>query len=227
MNAQCVRPHINDVAIPGRYAAFRRKSRGLCRDNRKFRVHGPRLRSGHQPAVGLVGPINKCFRNKPEPVALGRVLQLRAGHTDECRPAWRFGDDPRDDISQFAVVTGVVVQRTVRLHMRQPGAKLGSNISEIGHLRCKRAIQRVTAQKAACPAEAITVRIAGVCADGHTVGDRRTDRFRHRVGVAGMPAASNVAARHYREQRRIVRVALAQVRIEIDRRHNQPPPLSL
>ena len=113
----------------------------------------------------------------------------------------------------------IVVERAVRLDVHQPGANLRRDVGERLNLLRQRLIQFRAAHEAALPTKAVPVRVAGMCANCHAVGNSVPDGLRHGLGVTRVTAARNAAAADNRKQLGVFPAAFADIRIEIDAYH--------
>ncbi len=152
-------------------------------------------------------------------MAFGRALQLGMRHPDERRRSWRFSRNSCDHVGKLSVRNRIVVQGAMRLDVRKFRAELRCNVGERRHLFGQRIIKRVTVEEAAFSTEAGAVRVGRMRTDRNAVCYCRAHGGRHALRIARMAATRDVAARDNLQELLIVRIALTQVRIEIDVRH--------
>ena len=95
-------------------------------------------------------------------------------------------------------------------------ARLRGDSAQVGKLALERRLEVRSSHETAAPTESLAVRVRRVRAHGDAgIGSSRHRRC-HRRGVAGVTAAGDVAGTDNPEQRHIGRLALAEVRVEID-----------
>ncbi len=194
--AERIGGYIDDGAVSRRYAPHFSESHSLGGYDRQIAVHGCGFGAGYQGAIRFVRPVDKGFRYELEPMPLGGGLQLGIRHADEGWCAVRFSHDPGNNIGKFRVRYGVVVERTMRFHVGQPGAQLCRNISKARNLIGQSLIQCGAGEVATDATETVAIRVCRMGADANTVDQCSAHGRGHRVCVTRMAAASDIAARY-------------------------------
>jgi hypothetical protein len=105
------------------------------------------------------------------------------------------------------------------------GAKFVRYPAEIIQLRPQCLAQRLTGHETTTAPEALTIRVRGMRADAYAIFERFPYCRLDTCGIPGVTAAGNIAARDYLQQLRVVRIAFAEICVEIDGRHLFLSPL--
>jgi hypothetical protein len=130
----------------------------------------------------------------------------------------------RDRVGEVGAARGHVVERAVRLHVRERRPLGAGHAADRRHLVQYHVVDLVAAHVHVAAPEAHEVRQPGMRADRDPVAHRLPDGVRHRRRVARVEAAGDVRRRHVRQHRRVVAhapgaEALAHVAVEVHARH--------
>lgn len=197
VNTKRVGTHMYHVSVSRGHAPCFGQTNSLCSNDRQIIVYGSGFSPGYQGAVRFVRPVHKGLRNEFESVPVGGQLQFCIRHAHETRRARGFRYHPGNDIGKPAVRNRIVVKCAVRLDMRQPRAELRRDIGKSRRLSGQGLVQSVAGKKTAHASETLAIRVPRMGTYAHAVDYRGAHRRRHRLRIARVPAASNVAARYY------------------------------
>ncbi len=126
-----------------------------------------------------------------------------------------------DRIGDLRVARGLVVERAVRLDVRDaPAFGLGDR-RERAELVQHAGVNLVGGQVHFLAAEVLRIVEARMRANRHALFDSPADAVVHRIGAARVPAARNIGRTDEVEQRFVGSTALAEIGIQIDF-HNVP-----
>lgn len=196
----------------------------LIGDRLRVGMHGPRLVSRHQCAIGAVGTIGKPLADHPQTVRLGfrNHWSGRSQH-EHRRIEERHCGGHRTCLIDVAI--HAVIQRAVGLDIAQPGAGDPTQTVERAQL-----IEHVGGEVVGLDIhppspESDEVRIADMRANDNATLRCRVHRATNGRRIAGVKTACNVRTRDDVEHGQVVAhrpvpIGLAKVRVEIDDAHH-------
>ncbi len=162
---------------------------------------------------------------KPSPTAqqsgVVRGAQQRGRGKPENRESDRvFGHRGDDRLRLCGIPDGTVVERTVRLHIGDPGAGHARDAVERRDLVDHLVAQLVGVVLDSAPTEAGQIAVGDLRADRDAVGGRRDADATHRDRIAGVEATRHVRRGHDTEERLVVAEtpsaeAFAEIRVQV------------
>jgi hypothetical protein len=196
------------------------RSQGKVDDSRQhfLRIinHRTRLGARNQRAVGSIGTVRKRLSSRRQPCGLSCRNQLGIWEPEQEERAvdGEYGSGNR--IGYSAVSNSHVIERTVRLDVLQANALLGGDASEGVYLAHDQVGNLGRWQLHFPTSEMLTVRKAGVGADGNAMLARQVYRFTHAGSAACVPSTGDVGGSNTPHQCRILPAFLPYISIEVD-----------
>ena len=193
---------------------------------RRILEHGAGGRPRAKRAVGLVSPIGEGLVLDATPGRLPPSRAHRACQAHERCLRKRLGGTEHHGVGDLGATHGGVIQRAVRLDVRDDGSKLAGDGREPGDLQGHAAADRIGGEIEFHATKACSILVAGMRADPHAAGTTCLDEASHGVVASGMAAAGDVGGGDDIEEGQIPRDAggsfvLAHVAVEIDRERSR------
>ena len=216
MQADRLRVDAHARSVGSDRASFLRNPRRLLRRLGRIVQHSAVLRARHQRAIRKVPAIGERLAGGAQADGARRLELDRSGepYQDQVAAvgAHRLGDGAR----QRAVLRCPVVERAVRLDVREPAAAGADKSVQRGHLVEHERADLIERQVHGSPAEVLAIRVARVCADGHVTGEGEHHRPVHDQGATRVHPAGDVRRREEGEDGSVVQ-AFADIRVQVHR----------
>ena len=184
------------------HTAIHRPDFPVCFDTRNLRQNALRrlmqsilVTARTQQPVRLIGTIGKHLPpNRQTMLTRDTLLCIlaRIGRHHNHRINICRRDKRAQTGKQRIIGEHIVIERAMRLHIRQTQTALRSQPSQCGDLRGKTGIQRVLRHIGRFTPETGAIRIAGMRAAQHTVRLRQPQSMAHRRFITGMAAAGDI-----------------------------------
>ena len=177
--------------------------------------HAAGLLAGHQRAARQIASVGERLARGRQPDLPGRGEQLGPGQADQHQVVSMALHAACDRASEIQLARRPVVERAVRLDVREPAAARAHEAVQRGHLVEDEVLHLVERQVDLDAAKVLPVGVPGMRTDAHSARERQRDGAVHHPGAPGVHAAGDVRGSEEREQRLVV-APLAHVRVQID-----------
>ncbi|MEL6664472.1 MAG: hypothetical protein AAFR33_15880, partial [Pseudomonadota bacterium] len=178
----------------GPYLSFHCHAEGLFRLRLSLRNQSAGQLTIAEGAIRFIGAISKAFSDERYAMQARVALQLRPWRSHQCCARQRRLEHGDNTHRELNIARRHVVKRAVGLEVAEADADPRRDVFQVFDLFGQNGFQFTTREHGCRAPKILPVWKGGMSTWRDTVRLRQSERFAHRLGIAGVPAAGNVAA---------------------------------